>query len=289
MNSLKKPILCFSLLFLIAGCQAVKQVAKNIKKPTLSVSGVHVSDFSFTDMTLLFDVKVDNPDPVALHMLSYDYNFKINDNSFVKGDHNKRLDIAAAGASTFQIPVTINFKDLYKLYQSLRVKDTTGYKLLANLHFNIPVLGNTKIPLKTSGAFPLLKLPKIHIANIKVGSINLSKANVVMNLVVDNPNGFALLLNNINYHLDVNGRRWVDVNKSKHLSIDKNKSREISLPLSLNISQIGASVIQLLQHSGHLNYHLNGKLDFGLDQALFKNKSTIFHFNTTGKAPLAHQ
>jgi LEA14-like dessication related protein len=283
---MKKLLPLFILPLLFGGCQTVQKLAKNIRKPTLSVTNVRVTDFSFKQIELNYSVKVNNPNPVALHMLSYDYNFKINGNSFVRGNHKKRLEIASSGSSTFQIPMAINFQDLYNLFNSLRSKGQAGYQLRADLHFNLPVLGDVKIPLKKSGMLPMIKLPKVQLSNIKLKNINLSKANLVLNLKVHNPNAFGLLMNALSYGLDVNGKNLVNGSQEKQLTINKNTNQTISVPVSLNILNIGSSVIKLLSNSGKLNYHLKGHFNFGAEQPLLKNLLANFHFDQSGKVPI---
>jgi LEA14-like dessication related protein len=283
---MKKLLLLFILPLLFGGCQTVQKLAKNIRKPTLSVTNVQVTDFSFKEIELSYSVKVNNPNPVALHMLSYDYNFKINGNSFVRGNHKKRLEIASSGSSTFQIPMAINFQDLYNLFNSLSSKGQAGYQLLADLHFNLPVLGDVKIPLKKSGMLPMIKLPKVQLSNIKLTNINLSKANLVLNLKVRNPNAFGLLMNALSYGLDVNGKSLVNGSQEKQLTINKNANQIISVPVSLNILNIGSSIAKLLSNSGKLNYHLKGHFNFGAEQPLLKNLLTNFHFDQSGKVPI---
>lgn len=283
---MKKIALCLLLPLLFYSCQTARNLAHNISKPTLSVADVRVTDFSFNELELTYDVKVNNPNPVPLHMLSYDYNFKVNGHEFVQGDHDKQLRIAESGSSTFQIPMRINFQDLYSLFGSLRSKDQADYQFLAHLAFNLPVLGKTTLPLKKDGTLPMIKLPKIELSSIKLNHLGFSEAKMAMNLKVHNPNGFGLLLKGLTYHLNVNKNNWVDANKEKQVTIQKNNSQIISIPISLNLSQIGTSVIQLLHHSDKLHFHLNGDLKLGTTQPLLQGLNTIFHFNNEGKVPL---
>jgi LEA14-like dessication related protein len=283
---MKKLLLCCVLSLLFCSCQTLQNLSNSISKPTLSVTGVRVTDFSFKEMELTYSVKVNNPNPVALHMLSYDYNFKVNDHSFVKGNQKKRLNIASSGSSTIQIPMRVNFHDLYSLFNSLKSKGQAGYQLLADLHFNLPVLGDVKVPLKKNGKIPMIKLPKVQLSSIKLKNFNLSKANLALNLKVHNPNAFGLLMNALTYNLAVNGKKLIDGHHQKHLTIDKNSNQIISIPVSLNILNIGSSVINLLKGSDELNYKLNGHFNFGAKQELLKDLLTDFNFHQKGLVPI---
>jgi LEA14-like dessication related protein len=283
---MKKLLLCCVLSLLFSSCQTLQNLSNNISKPTLSVTGVRVTDFSFKEMELTYSVKVNNPNPVALHMLSYDYNFKVNDHSFIKGNQKKRLNIASSGSSTIQIPMRVNFHDLYSLFSSLKNKGQAGYQLLADLHFNLPVLGDVKVPLKKNGKIPMIKLPKVQLSSIKLKNFNLSKANLALNLKVHNPNAFGLLMNALTYNLDVNGKKLIDGHQKKHLTIGQNSNQIISIPVSLNILNIGSSVINLLKGSDKLNYNLKGHFNFGAKQELLKDLLTNLNFHQKGLVPI---
>lgn len=283
---MKKLTLCILIIFIATGCQTLKELSNNIAKPHVSVANVQVTDFTFRNIQLAYDIKVHNPNPFSLHMLSYDYDLKINGHNFIQGNHAKPVDIAAAGASTFQIPVDINFIDLYRLFHSLRNKDRSTYQISVDLYFNLPVLGKTKIPLTKQGKLPLLKLPNVHLASIHLGQFSLRHTKLILKLAIDNPNGFALLLNNLDYQLLINGQPWVEASTARQVSINKNGQELISIPISLNLLQIGTSAIQLLQSSGKLHYRFKGNLDFGIAQPLFEGARTLFHVNQKGLVPL---
>lgn len=283
---MKKTLLLISLMVVISGCQAIQNLADSIQKPSLSITDVRVTDFAFDEIELTYDVEVDNPNPVAVQMLSYDYDFNINNNDFVEGSQNKQLRIESSGTSTFQIPMRLNFQELYDLFSSLRGQDEADYKLLANLYFDLPVLGETALPLEKNGTIPMIKLPKINVSSLEVNDINFSRADLVLNLEVDNPNGFGLLVNALSYDLNVNGRNWIEGNNQDNITINKNNSNRIAIPISLNVTEIGSSVVQLLNSSSGLDYTLTGSVDFGASHPLLENLQTDFSFDQAGDVPL---
>lgn len=282
----RSVVALFAILLVLGGCQAIQDLAGNIQKPSLSITDVRITDFAFDEIELTYDVKIDNPNPVAVQMLSYDYDFKINNNDFIQGDQDKQLRIESSGATTFQIPMRLNFQELYNLFNSLRGQDEADYQLLANLDFDVPVIGKTTLPLEKNGSVPMIKLPKINVSSLEVNEVSFSQANLVLNMEIDNPNGFGLLVNALSYDLNVNGRNWVEGNNRKKITIGENNSNRIAIPISLNISEIGSSVIQLLNNSSGLNYKLTGNFDFGATHPLLESMQTDFSFDQAGDVPL---
>lgn len=283
---MKKTILLIALPLFISGCQTLQNLADSIRKPSLSITDVRVTDFAFDEIELTYDVQVDNPNSVAVQMLGYDYDFNINGNDFLNGDQRKKLRIESSGESTFELPMRLNFNELYNLFSGLRGEDEADYDLAANLNFDLPVLGETTLPLKKAGSIPMLKIPKVNVSSLKVEDVNLTRANLSLNLDVDNPNGFGLLVKALKYDLNVNGRNWVAGNSSKNLTIDKNNNGELTVPISVNIAQIGTSVVRLLNNSGDIKFKLNGDFDFGATHPLLENLSTKFSFDEAGDVPL---
>lgn len=283
---MKKLALVLGLTIIIAGCQTLQDLGSAISKPSLSITDVHVTDFAFDEIELTYNVQVNNPNPVAVQMLSYDYDFDINENNFIEGNQQKQLRIEASGESTFQIPMRLNFLELYNLFNSLRDQNKADYTLAANLDFDLPVLGKTTLPVEKSGSLPMLKLPDINVSSLNVEDVNLSEANLVLNLNVENPNGFSLLVNALSYNLDVNGKNWVEGSNQKSLSVNQNGSTQIAIPISLNIREIGSSVIQLINNNNEVNFELNGDLDLGANHPLFEDMNTRFSFDKTGDLPI---
>lgn len=283
---MKKSIILLLLVATVSGCQAIQNLAGSIQKPSLSIKDVQVTDFAFDEIELTYEVEVDNPNPVALQMLSYDYDFNINNNDFVEGSQDKQLRIESSGTSTFEIPMRINFQELYELFSSLRNDDKADYSLMADLHFDLPIVGNTTIPLEKRGTVPLIKLPEIAVSSLEVDDISFSEANLILNLDVENPNGFGLLMNAFAYDLNVNGNNWVEGKSQKAVKITENDSNRIAIPISLDIEQIGTSALQLLNNSSGLNYKLSGRIDFGATHPLLESLQTKFSVDKMGDVPL---
>lgn len=268
------------------GCQALQNLA-DAQKPNLSVQEVRVTDFAFDEIELTFDVRVENPNPFELQLQSYTYDFNINGNTFIEGTREKGLAIAATDTSIIHVPVELNFGELYDLFNSLKDEDSADYKLFADLTFNLPVLGETTIPLKKTGTVPLLQLPEIRVAGLQVIDANFSDVDLKLNIAVQNPNGFALFLNGFSYQFEVNNQEWLDTRFTNDVTVSENSIQYISIPISLNTLNIGASVIDLLQNAKDLEYSFEGNIDVAAGHPLLGD--TDFSFYEEGQLPVMIQ
>ena len=247
----------------LSSCAVVSELAggANIRRPQVNFSGAKITGLSFDTVDLLFDLKIRNPNSVGLTMAGFNYDFLINNGSFLKGNHDKGLKIAAAGESTVQLPLSLRYVDLYQTFQSLKNQDLSTYQINFGFAFDVPVLGRVNIPVSKSGDFPLLKLPKISVKSVKLKGIALTGADLMLRVQLDNPNAFSMLLEKFQYQFAVDGKNWISGIAEEPTQIAEKGQGFVDIPISLDILQMGQSVRQLLSGDKNLNYSFGGDLD----------------------------
>jgi LEA14-like dessication related protein len=246
-------------------CSTVKNLA-NIQEPKLSIDQVRFTGLSFEDIDLVFDVNIDNPNQLSATLAGLDYDFKINDASFLQGQQTSNMTIAAMAESNLEVPLTLNFKDLYNTFNSLKNQDSSAYKIDLGLKFDLPILGKTRIPVSKQGYLPMVKLPSLKISSLKVKKMRLTSADLELNLEIDNPNAFNLLADNLSYNFAVNDQPWVKGTLPKQIQISGKGSSSLNIPVSVNFLNLGQTALQLLSGSQEVNYSFRGNVD--LDSAL---------------------
>lgn len=265
---------------LIGSCSAVKQLT-NVQKPNVSIKNVRFTGMSLSDIDLAVEVGIENPNQMGVNLQAFDYDFQINDASFLAGQQEKPQQIEANGSSSFEIPLTLNFKDLYSTFTSLKNQDNSGYNIGAGLTFDLPILGKTRIPISKSGEFPLIKLPTVKFAGIKVDKINLTGADMALNIEVNNPNAFGFTLKDLNYNFNVNGKNWAQGISQSLTEISEKGTGTVKIPISLNFLEIGTAVFSMLSNSSNVDYSFDG--NFGFDSALPLLKNMNVPINRSGK------
>jgi LEA14-like dessication related protein len=255
----------FALFAIYVSCSTVKNLA-NIQEPKVSVDKVRFTGLSFEDVDLAFDVKIDNPNQLSATLAGFDYDLKINDASFLQGQQTSDMTIAATSASNLEVPLTLNFKDLYNTFNSLKNQDSSAYKMDLGLTFNLPILGKTRIPVSKQGYLPMVKLPSLKVSSLKIKKMGLTSADLELNLEIDNPNAFNLIADNLNYNFAVNDQSWVQGTLPKQVQISEKGSSSLSIPLSVNFLNLGQTALQILSGNQEVNYSFQGNVD--LDSAL---------------------
>jgi len=281
---MRRPAL-IALFILAQACATLEDVTrKSFDKPTISVTGVKVNKLSFESIGLLFDLKVANPNPLALTLAGLDYDLKLNGTSAVSGQQPQGIDVAAEGESTVQLPLALNYQTLYKTFAGLRYEDQVNYAIDIGLSFEVPFLGPHRFPVSHSGPIPLPKRPSISVTAIELNRLNVSGADLNLRIKVTNPNAFGFVLKSIRYDFEVDGKNWLNGRSFQDFSFAPKKEKEMRFPISLNFFQLGQSAFQLINGSADLDYIFKGNLDMETDLPLIGKVS--LPFMQSGKMPL---
>jgi len=260
------------MALVLTSCQTLQQLA-SVQQPTLSADRVRLSALSFDAADLVLDVKINNPNPVGVSLTGFDYDLQIAGASLVKGDQKSRQTISAGGQSTLQIPVTLVFKDLYQAVQTLKNQDSAAYQITCGLVFNLPVLGQVRVPASQSGNLPMIRLPQIKISSLKLKKMGLTGADLELALGVSNPNAFSFGLKKLNYALTVNGSSWASGSAADNTQVGKKSDRTIRIPISLDFLEVGQTVAQLLSGGKALDCRLTGDMNVGTSIPAFGDAS----------------
>lgn len=264
-NNIQKLSLLF-LILVITGCAELAKHAETIK-PTAKLAGAHITNINFDQLDLVFDLEVDNKNPVALDLAGLDYDFKVEGQSLVSGVTAKAIKLKANATSPVQLPVTLKFDDLKKLPGEIWNKDKLAYDLSTTFNVVLPIIGNYAIPVNKQGQLPVPKVPDIKIKDVKIKKLNFTSADVVAQVEVNNPNDFSVALKSFNYNLNINQKNWGQ-GKITHSSEIPSKGKGIiDIPLKLDLFSIGSAAMALLQNKSPVEYQLTGNatIDTGLE------------------------
>lgn len=261
------------------------QQALENQKPKVSVTDQRLTGLDFERITIAFGIKVDNPNPVDINLAGLDYDLKLGGRSFISGKQDKAMKIAASGASRVELPLSMSFKEIQQGISELKDKDQVPYELTTGLMIQVPLLGTIRYPVVTQGVLPVPRMPTISLQSLKLEKLTFSGATLSVNLQVDNPNDFSVALNALNYALKINGKHWASGNSQTLGAIQAKQKNTISLPVTINLMDLGNGFSNLLASGEDLNYSLSGKLDANSSHALIGRFA--LPFDTNGRVKLS--
>ena len=274
-------------LTVLSGCTPgnIRDTLEN-QKPQVSVAGQQITRLDFQQVGMAFDIQIDNPNPVALSLAGLDYDLKLAGHSFASGKQNKQMQLKAAGPSSFQLPLSMRFAEIYQGLKQLKGKNEVPYELTTGLMIDVPLLGKLRYPVSTSGTLPLPRLPRVSVKSLTLEKLNYSGATLALKLKVNNPNGFGVALDKLRYDFKVNGKRWISGNRASLGNLAAKQGNELTLPITLNFMELGSGLYSLLKGGQDLNYNLSGQLDATGGHPLIGNFDVPI--NRSGKVRLAN-
>ena len=145
------------------GCETM-QHALSLTKPTARMIGLKFQDVKLDSATLLFDVEVDNPYPVALPLMNLDYGLSSGAEPFLNGNAELQTTVPAKSKKIVSLPADINYLDMLKALKGIRPGSKIPYKADLGLSVDAPALGVMRLPLKKEGE---IVLPTVSDVNVK--------------------------------------------------------------------------------------------------------------------------
>jgi LEA14-like dessication related protein len=218
---------------------------------------------------LAFDVKVDNPNPVAISLAGLDYDLKLLGSRFLQGEQPTGLKVAANGSSQVQVPLRLGFQQLMSSYRQLKGAERADYQLDLGMGFDVPLLGRVRVPISYKGEFPIPRMPEIKLRSFDIRQLSMSGANLLLQMEVDNPNAFSLLLGKLDYNLKLNGYNVGSGLIDKPVNIEQGGQGVIGLPVSLDFAQAGLGLYKALLGSG-ISYDISGSMDASSSNAMLQ-------------------
>jgi LEA14-like dessication related protein len=253
-------------VLLLAACAELYRHAETIK-PTARLTDTRLTEISFEQADLVFDLAVQNQNPFAINLAGLEYDLKIENRSLISGVTAQGLKIKPAATSTVQLPVTLKFADLKKLPGELWQQDKFSYQLDSRFIVDLPVIGNYAIPVAQQGELPVPRLPRISLNDVTVRKLSISSAELVARVEIENPNAFDLVFTDFDYRLKINRQDWGQGSIKDNVTVPEKGRSTIDIPVKLDMLSMGRTVYQVLAERQALEYQLSGEatLDTGLE------------------------
>lgn len=274
-------IISVIMVSFLAGCSALRELS-DIKEPTVAFSDVSIQSLSFDGITLLFDFDVTNPNRFGVSAEQYQYEFFINDRSFLSGEQKEGISIDRETTTIIQVPVSFTFSKLAETFGSLIRQDSLSYQLSTEVEFELPAAGRQRVPVEAGGQFPLPKIPRIEFGDFNVTDMSFTGARIEVSFQVINPNSFGITLSGADYQLEVNGNEWLDSSIEQAIEVRGSESTEIEIPIRLNAAQLGSAMRDIISGETDFQYRLTGEAEISADIEGF-DSAQLIPFDLSGR------
>jgi LEA14-like dessication related protein len=114
----------FALSFFLVSC-----LSWVLEKPSFVLREIILSPRSFTEMSLLLGLEVQNPNRLDLTLQSFEYTVYLNNEEIGNGRLEKDILIPSSSITRLQVPVVAKFKDLGGSLKTIITGGDLPYKI----------------------------------------------------------------------------------------------------------------------------------------------------------------
>lgn len=252
---MNRPALTIVIL-LLGGCQAMDRLAK----PSASIKGVHLQDFTLQAATLLFDVEVANPYSVPLPLADIEYRLASAGKTFLSGQAPVSGSVPAGGKRVLPVPARVTFSDFLAIMENIHPGELVPYSAALGLTVQPPGVGPLHLDLNKEGEFPIPTVPEVSLDRVEWQTLTLDQAGATLHVRVKNTNRFPIDLSRLAYALNLGGTQVAQSAVEKKVAFAAGNENVLELPMSLSPKRLGLAVFNVLLGSGS-GYALKGSLD----------------------------
>ena len=237
------------------GCANASDVLKQVvKPPQVSVSKFAIAGIQETKMGFDLELLVKNQNPIGLSLAGLEYQLDLAEKQLATGRNDNGLNIAANGDSPVSIPIWVSYQDVLSIYEAVKGQDQAPYKISGKAEISTPI-GKIPVPFSLAGNLPVVRPPKISEVSLKVNKLNLSGAQMNLNLKMFNPNSFKLDIVSGDYALFMQGSNFGNGSIAPS-SIPAKTTGSITIPISLSFAGVAGAAYTLLT-KGSADYQLD--------------------------------
>ena len=261
-------------------CQTLGSV---FSEPKLSLKSMELTGISFTAVDLLCKVNVENPNPIDIPFPEIDWEFFVNNNSFVEGIVKNDQSIKSRSVTVVDIPLRMTYTDLFNAVKSLVDAKEADYLLSLGAKFALPILGDKVWRLEHAGKFPVLRAPSLSFRGISVKNVSLTRLDFELNWEVENKNSFAINVKDLSYNFAVNNSQWASGKVPGAPSLPPDTKTLIPLSFSVNSLALVKDITGIISAGADVAYACGGNMNLGGSLPLLKDINIPFNFNGTTK------
>jgi LEA14-like dessication related protein len=231
-------------------------------KPTVTVSGVRITDLSLSDVNLVFDLTITNPYAVPLPLVNIDYALASQAQPFLQGQAALQGTVPTSGSKTVSLPAKVVFLDLLKALQGVRPGAQVPYHATLGLSVDAPVLGTLRLPVEKDGLLPIPAAPNVSVASVTWQNLSLAGATGLLKMRVSNPNSFAFDVAGLDYDIKLGKFDLAKGGLTNAASLAAGAAQDIGINVSVSTAQAGMAIVQMLEGKSS-GYSLGGALSIG--------------------------
>ena len=266
------------LVLVLPGCASVLEQVQGMARPSARVTGASLGSVSLDEVTVDFEILVENPASVPLPLVDLSYDLESSGRPFLSGRTGVPGSVPAQGERTVTLPVVVGLPQALDVLTDLRPGAILPYRASLELQVDAPMLGLLTLPLSHVGELPVPDVPRVNLVSVDWTELSLSRVSGTARLGVRNPNDFVIELTRLAGDLQLGGRRVGELSAAPGAELGQGASSVLELPLAFAPLDLGAGLLDLVR-GGESGYEINGQLGldtrFGAFELPYRSSGTV--------------
>jgi LEA14-like dessication related protein len=228
----------------LAGCAALDGLLqRGIATPKVSVLSASPSSVDFEGMTVIVELRVQNPNAVGLRVTRLAWQLEVEGGRVASGDAPGGFNIPANGAATSRVTARVLFADLAKLVKVAEARERVAFHVAGKVAIETPV-GTIDVPWSFAGDLPLPQLPHVELTGIRIGRQTFSETEVLLKLRLQNPNSFSLPAAVLRLEVELGGERVAQAASQPVPAILPGEAATLEVPVRLSLLGAGRAILE---------------------------------------------
>ncbi len=227
---------------------------------SLSLRETVIRDLSSSGLTLSFQVAVVNDGSTLRRLVRTRYRVMVNRREFLNMDValDDPLIVPARGEILISLPVKITYSLLFEAVGL--IEDRAGCEMIGEIVFETSRRREEKAQFAFGQDFPIFKDPRIGFLPLKINSLSIGGADLVLRPVFRNAVGYPLVIDEIRFRLILEGAEILSGEIPGEKSIPGGGERAFDLPCLVDFFDLGPEIRAKFE-SGIVNIRFVGELE----------------------------
>lgn len=214
-------------------------------------------------ITMDMKMLIDNPTLLGFTVDSFTYDFYIADQMVFSSTYPEQITFEGGDSSYIMLPVTMYNDSLTWILDSLKKAgvENTEYQIKGDFYADVPILDERKFNYNQSFEAPLYKIPTTKIKEWKYRKLEEGEVQIDFVLTIVNFNVFPYEFKDLYYEINLGNDQMVfDGSIPGEVVIPKQDSADITLPVNIDLGELGGAAWNFLTEGTGLEYEFYSKL-----------------------------
>ena len=251
--------------------------------PELKMGQMQVTNLTAEKADMKMNMLIDNKAPVGFSIDSLFYTVSIAGQEVARTTYPDSLRLEARDSTTVELPLTLYHDKLADVLKGLEKqgRDSATYTVNATIFTDMALIPKDKLNIKLEKRLPLIRIPEIHVTDIKMKDVGLRGATMVVETSIKNENGFPIRFSDMNYRVQVDNNGWMEGSKPGTVNIPAKGATTMTIPMDIKLKEMGKNALDLIRKGTDVHYDFRMNTKLASDAQVLKESKIAL--NSSGK------